>query len=344
MIAEHIDLYLKGITATLRHSIYAGIMLALIFASSCSPSPEQIERPLATIIASYTNENINVTILTTPSRLQLNEDLFLDIKVDTPLGTTAAVPNLTPYCSGFNLISEFDTATTTIDGTNSFTHRARLQPTISTEYTIAPFTISYKNRSYSPARSATIKTKTITFHPELLAVSASDDIVVDFAPIPASTANKSKTAKRIALLLFVLIVALQAIRFQMNNKNKSVPLPRSTSLSKLEKLLCSDLIAHKQFAEFYFELTSIVRCYIEEMLEIPSTHQTSEELMQHLSDNPLIDQAMIADLNNFFSHADLIKFATAHPTDADLANDIAWAKLYIESNIVPAEDKEEASC
>ena len=343
MIEEQIYIYLKGISATVRRSAYAVVILALIFASSCAPSPQHTELTLPTIIANYTAGNIDITILTTPSKLLLNKDLFLDIQVNTPIGTTATVPSLTPYCSGFDFISEFDTATTTINGTNSFIRRVRLQPTISTEYTLEPFVISYNNRSYSPARSGIINTDKIIFRPELPTVSPTDDIIIDFAPIQTTTSHKAKTAKRIALLLFMLIVTAQTIRHKLHAKN-SIPLPRSSSLSKLDKLLCSDLIAQNKFAEFYFELTNIVRCYIEEMLEIPSTHQTSEELMHNLSDNPLIDPAMIADLKKFFSHADLIKFATAHPTDVDLANDIAWATLYIESNIVPEDTEEEAPC
>ncbi len=330
----------------LRQSIATSILLIILFIASCSPAPKKTNLPLPTMIASYSQNGINITIFKTPQKLTLAQDIFLRIEIDTPLGTTATIPNLSPYCSGFNLVSEFNTPTTITGNRTTYSRHIHLQPEISTIYALEPFAISYKDRSYNPAVTGSIETSKIIFQPALQPLPPSTDIIADFSPIEPRTAQKAKIAKVIAILLFALIIVTQTIRYHFNSKDsgRNEPIPRSMALQNLEKLLKSDLLIKNEFNEFYFTLTGIVRCYIEEMLKIPSTHQTSEELTNNLENDQRITAETLADLRKFFQRADLIKFATIAPSPAELANDIEWAKQYIESDLVEKEKEELSSC
>ncbi len=336
---------LKEYLITLRQlAIYVILLFAVFTGTSCSPSSPKNKLQTPTIIRNISQNEIKVTIFKAPEKFNLAEDIYISIKVETPLGTTTTIPNLSPYCTGFKLISEFNTQVTRNNQRTTYTHYIRLRPEINTVYAIEPFSIIYKNRSYSPAVTGKINIPQIIFSPELQSLSPSDDIIAEFSPIQSSSTEKPRLIKIIAVLLFLLVIAGQFIRYHLSIKKSSMPLPRSNALDNLNKLLSSDLLSKNKFTEFYFKLTNIVRNYIEETLQIASTHQTSEELITNLQREQRLDNETVDDLTKFFQRADLIKFATITPSPADLANDIAWAKQYIESNLIEEKQEEELSC
>ena len=341
MIKQYIQLYLKKHILRLRQTITAAILLAMLCMSSCTPSRENTTLPLPTIIDSYSHENIHVTILATPAKLHLNKDLFFNITIEAPPEVSIILPDFAPLCRGLTLVSEFDTPAIIKNNKTLHTHRILLRPKISPIYAIKPFSISYKNRSYNPAVTGSIDVAEIVFLPVLKELSPSDDIITDFSPIETPVAKQTRVAKTITILLFLLIIVAQIIRYNRNNQKSTMPLPRSIALHDLNQLLNSDLIARKEFTEFYFALTTIVRRYIEDILKVPSTHQTSEELIKNLQQDQRIDEAMLANLKKFFQSADLIKFSESSPTPANLANDIEWAKQYIELDMVADENEED---
>lgn len=341
MIRVYIQLYLT--------KAVAAILLATICTLPCSASNNELPLHPPPIIAHYNTNNIEVTILQTPPKLDLINDIFLKIIIKAPLGTTVTVPALPDYCIGFKLMSEFDTPLITKNNITIYTRNIHLQPKISPLYSIKPFSIRYRNRSYNPAVTGSIDIAEITFSPALQTLPAgNNDIITDFSPIQSPTSAQKRNAGIIAILLFITIIILQIRRSNRNNKNINDPTlsARTIALQDLEKLLKSNLISQEKFTEFYFALTDIVRQYIEAILKIQSTHQTSKELLDNLHKDNRISADTISDLKQFLQRADLVKFATLTPSTAELANDIAWAKKYIESNIIETEkDNEETiSC
>ena len=325
----------------LRQTIIAAILLVMLFMASCLPSQKNSTLPLPTIIDSYSHENINITILATPAKLHINKDLFLNITIEAPPEVSIILPNFAPLCTGLTLVSEFDAPAIMTKNKTIHTHRILFKPKISSKYAIKPFSIRYKDRCYNPAATGSIEISEIFFSPALKELSPSDDIITDFSPIETAVSKQTRAVKIITILLFMLIIVAQIMRYNRNNQKSTTPLPRSIALHDLNQLLNSDLIDRKEFTEFYFELTNIVRHYIEDILKIPSTHQTSEELIKNLQQDQRIDEAVLTDLMKFFQRADLIKFSASSPTPADLASDIEWAKQYIESDIVEEEKEED---
>jgi hypothetical protein len=323
--------YIHHYSTILRQPVSAVILLAMLIFPSCSPPEKQLTLPTPTVIADVSQNNVKVTILMVPNTFKLNQDIFLNIKVETRLATTATIPEMSSYCTGFKLISEFTSPTVTKGNKTTYSHHLQLTPQISTLYAIEPFAIIYKNRSYNPALTGSLKIPKIILTPQLPKTD-SDDIIVNFSPIESKTTQKTKAAKIIATLLLLVIISLQAAKHHLNNRTTNIPIPRSTALTTLQKLLNSNLIANKEFTEFYYALTGLVRCYIEEILEITATHQTSEELIKTLQKDKRIDKIMLSDLKEFFKRADLIKFATLNPSAAEIANDIAWAEKYIDTD------------
>lgn len=66
-----------------------------------------------------------------------------------------------------------------------------------------------------------------------------------------------------------------------------------------------------QFADkaFIGEVSLVVREYLERALQLPAPERTTEEFLHELRTHPLFTDAMRADLGQFLSAADMVKFA-----------------------------------
>lgn len=91
---------------------------------------------------------------------------------------------------------------------------------------------------------------------------------------------------------------------------------------ELEKLRGEKLWQQGHYKLYYSRLTDILRAYIENRIRIPAMESTSDEIIDDLKDNPLVDSKLMADLKEMLSLADLVKFAKAEPLPEE--NENAW--------------------
>lgn len=84
-----------------------------------------------------------------------------------------------------------------------------------------------------------------------------------------------------------------------------------------------------RFKPFYFELSLIIRGYIEGRFETPAVESTTYEL----EDNEIIKSGLPSvlynDLFDFFLRSDLVKFAKSIPTAKDAERDLAFAYDFV---------------
>lgn len=131
-----------------------------------------------------------------------------------------------------------------------------------------------------------------------------------------------------ALLALLLILGLVwYLKSRKKPAKEPVVVTLKTPLEEaLDLLVALDeklLWQNNHVKEFYSELTEIVRVYIEKELQIPALEQTSDELVETLSDFNTAetidtDKGTIAKLRALLQEADLVKFAKSKP----LANEI----------------------
>jgi hypothetical protein len=91
-----------------------------------------------------------------------------------------------------------------------------------------------------------------------------------------------------------------------------------------------------RFKQFYFELSLIIRGYIEGRYETPAVESTTYEL----EDDPKIKTGLSGDLYrnlfDFIMRSDLVKFAKSIPTAKDTEKDIAFAyDLILQTKPLP---------
>ncbi len=102
---------------------------------------------------------------------------------------------------------------------------------------------------------------------------------------------------------------------------------KEIALKKLDELWQKNYISNGLIREFYFELTEIVRWYIEKKFEINALELTTEELFIALKKK--VDKRYNIELKSFLNNADLAKFAKYVPEEKQIIQDFENAKKFI---------------
>lgn len=107
----------------------------------------------------------------------------------------------------------------------------------------------------------------------------------------------------------------------------SVP-PWELAMQRLDSLKAARHLDFGRFKEFYFDLSLIVRGYIEGRYETPAVESTTYELenSEVLKDLPGNHYRRLFD---FFSRADMVKFAKSIPTSKDAEVDLSFAYQFV---------------
>ncbi len=102
---------------------------------------------------------------------------------------------------------------------------------------------------------------------------------------------------------------------------------KEVALKKLDELWQKNLISCGLIKEFYFELTEIIRWYLEKKYKINALELTTEELFSALKKR--VDKKYNIELKSFLDKADLVKFAKHIPEEKQIFKDFEDAKKFI---------------
>ncbi len=102
---------------------------------------------------------------------------------------------------------------------------------------------------------------------------------------------------------------------------------KEVALKKLDELWQKNLISCGLIKEFYFELTEIIRWYLEKKYKINALELTTEELFSALKKR--VDKKYNIELKSFLDKADLVKFAKHIPEEKQIFKDFEDAKRFI---------------
>ena len=102
---------------------------------------------------------------------------------------------------------------------------------------------------------------------------------------------------------------------------------KEVALKKLDDLWQKNYLSLGLIKEFYFELTEIVRWYIEKKFEVNALELTTEELFSVLKKK--VDKKYNLELKSFLDNADLAKFAKYRPDEKQIVQDFETAKKLI---------------
>jgi hypothetical protein len=130
------------------------------------------------------------------------------------------------------------------------------------------------------------------------------------------------------LILFFLLILAAAAFFLFRRRTKQKPKPAAAAnpahvlaLEALDRLRAKNL----SLEEYYVELSSIVRTYLEARFNIRAPEMTSEEFLLYLVDFPNISDEHKKMLKEFLDHCDMVKFAKYRADDKEMTQSLDYA-------------------
>ncbi|MGC9070812.1 MAG: hypothetical protein ACP5IO_05840 [Elusimicrobiales bacterium] len=123
--------------------------------------------------------------------------------------------------------------------------------------------------------------------------------------------------KIVITILLILLGWLAYRKFRkktphpQNITYKDMRTPYERAMDSMRDLISKNLVEQNRIKEFYFELSDIIRKYIEEEFNVCATQMTSNELVRKLKNEFSVE--IIIKLKEFLEISDLVKFAKYIP-------------------------------
>lgn len=149
----------------------------------------------------------------------------------------------------------------------------------------------------------------------------------------------------LALLLIILIalVIFIVIKRRRQHEEPSIPpLPaHQVAYEALSDLKKKNYFKVGKVREYYFELSDILRHYMENRFNLRAPEMTTDEFMTTLKSSESLSSAQKGLVRDFLSHCDMVKFAKYLPPDTEAETSYESAKRLVdETRKYPTEAKE----
>lgn len=151
------------------------------------------------------------------------------------------------------------------------------------------------------------------------------------------TLSEHRVLKIVLIILSVLIffagAAIVYFRFfkKTGKTEQKIIIPAHiTAYEELEALRSKKLVSKGMIKQFYFELSSIARRYLEKRFSLRAPEMTTEEFLISLKDSKVLSYEQKGLLKEFLSHCDMVKFAKYGPTDKEIDSSFNSAKKLID--------------
>ncbi len=276
---------------------------------------------------------VAVTFTFDPPVVRLDRDILLTIRINSPTNVNVKLPPLENRVKGFVVAGSYDGHPVVRNGKSIRERNVRLTPRISPEYRIAPMAVTWKQPGTGLDQWFPTKPVVLASEP-LMPGDPGKSISEAHGAVWIYPGLKGFIGYTLALLGLAALAygswrLFRKVRRAVQLRRMS---PRERALFELAELMAKDLIGHDRVKEFYFELTMIVRMYIERAHAIRAPEQTTEEFLVIVSQDPRFSRDVVKRLREFMQAADLVKYAGMHPSQPSVDGAIATAKTYIETD------------
>ncbi len=126
----------------------------------------------------------------------------------------------------------------------------------------------------------------------------------------------------LAIIGAIILIALVVNFLKKRRKPQEIlPPPRPAheiAYEALNEITNRDYLRTGKVREYYFELSDIVRHYIEDRFQMKAPEMTTEEFLATLKYSGVLNKEQKGDMRDFLSHCDMVKFAKYLPDQGEI--------------------------
>ncbi|MFQ5866623.1 MAG: BatD family protein [bacterium] len=262
--------------------------------------------------------------------ISIGDKIRYRIRVKTRKDIEVEFPSFAENLAGF-AIKDFGSAERGFLGKKTLVQWYLLDTYTTGKYTIPKATIKYRRKNQKQWQE--IETNELKV--EVKSVLEKGGKATDIRDIKDPVDFPGKVNPYLILAACVLLGAggfLWVFLARKKEKKEIIP-PRPAheiAYERLEELKKKDLLSQGRVKEFYFELSLIVRYYLEDRFDLRAPEMTTEEFLLKVKDSQKLSYEHKGVLRDFLSHCDLVKFAKYGPSDTEINSSLESAKKLID--------------
>ena len=282
---------------------------------------------------------VTATVELDPSKPVIGDTVTLTITVVAEKDVEMLMPEFGEALDQYSIVDFVPRESINDSGQTVASQKYRLQPPSSGKQAIPPILIEYVDRrdGRRPAPEGLdayeLLTERIDFEVKsVIPKDAKADLKPPMGKLEPKAQEPPVRWPWVVVVLVLLAAASPfAIRAWMNwqrlaRRRSAYDIARS----RLVKLLSRQRPSADQVDEFYVELSSIVRRYLEDRFEMRAPELTTEEFLTSVGQSPDLIMDHQALLREFLRQADLVKFAGVQPSDEGIEQSIGAARRFLE--------------
>lgn len=231
------------------------------------------------------------------------------------------LPKFQDRLGGFNVVS-LDTKKKKLFSQATHIQKCLLQTYEAGEYLIPSLTVKYRWSDKDVWQEIKTKELKVTVESFLSQQKKVTDIEDIEGPVSLTSKRIIFIVSGVVLLVFMFGLVILRRKLRKNKKleqTENLPTPDQIAYRALKILKERDYVRSGKIKEFYFELSQIIRHYLEDRFLVRAPEMTTEEFMDHLRAlEELKGYKQV--LEDFLAQCDMVKFAKYTPIDAEIKN------------------------
>ena len=151
---------------------------------------------------------------------------------------------------------------------------------------------------------------------------------------PVSLPNLTYVYIILAMIAVAIVMSLIIILLKKRRKSEKTLTPsrpaHEIAYKALKELLNRNYLKAGKVQEYYFEMSNIVRHYIENRFHLKAPEMTTEEFLLTLNNSEVLNPEQKGIMREFLSHCDMVKFAKYLPDDKEIESSYDSAKKFVD--------------
>jgi len=246
--------------------------------------------------------------ITTADRIRL----FLEVRADEDM--KVEFPGFKEQPEGFSLVDEFEDLPQLLDNRRVLLRKHyELEPFLPGEYIIPAWKISVFNRE-NISDKRLIETAKIKIIVKSVLVKGQKNVLREISG-PGELPHEGRVLLYCMIGLGIIVLLSAAggfILYRLRRRNEfaePVLAPHEIAMLAIENLLSEDLLEKGELKLFHSRLSDILRRYIEQRFGLRAPERTTEEFLEELRSNSVLEKRFRRMLRQFLTQCDMVKFA-----------------------------------
>ncbi len=273
---------------------------------------------------------LTVTAGVDRAAVNIGDRVTYTIRVKAPKDLEVQLPSFGENLADFS-IKDFTSDESGVFS-RTYTHSYILDIFETGTFTVPAAVITYKESPDSEWKEVTTQEITVTVQ-SLLGETKSPATIRDIKG-PRSVSNFMYLYMFLAIAAATAIAAAIGIYLKKRKRSSAAAEPpppaHERALQALKELMNKDYIEKGRVQEHYFELSNIVRHYLEDRFLMKAPEMTTEEFLIHLKQTEKLNQEQKSLLREFLSQCDMVKFARHLPADNEISSSYEAAERLVE--------------